>query len=75
MTNYRQAITDGISIIEKAFRRDDITTISRHNLARVILDVYDILTEAVALDWWERDQEAENAQKQAVLDALMETGR
>ena len=69
MINYRTAILGGIYKIEKAFSRDDIENVSRKELAELIIEVYDTLTEAVA-NWWDRDEEAENAQKQRILDAM-----
>lgn len=68
--NYRDAITASIALIERACSRDDLHTKSRHELALLLLNVYDTLTEAVAPEWWERDTEAENEQKQRILDAM-----
>lgn len=68
--NYDEAIKASVAMIERAFTRDDICTMSKHDLGVLILDVYDTLTGAVAPDWWERDTIAEDEQKQRILDAL-----
>ena len=68
--DYREAIVASVAIIERACMHDDLCNLDRHTLGHIILDVYDTLRDAVAPDWWERDTEAEDEQKQRILDAM-----
>ena len=68
--NYRTAICASVGRIERAFSREDLDSISRHDLAELVIKIYDILSEAVAPDWWERDIDAENEMKERVLDSF-----
>lgn len=68
--DYRTAILAAVGKIEKAFTRDDLQSISRGELAALVLDVYDLLTESTAPAWWERDADAEHEQRERILTAL-----
>lgn len=56
-----KTIDQVISRIEEAFKRDDVRTIGRAELAVLITNVYDDLNEirGTMPDWWERDELAE----------------
>jgi hypothetical protein len=69
MINYRTAILSSVYKIEKAFSREDIETISRKDMASLVVEIYDILRDAVA-DWWDRDEQAEDMAKQRFLDSM-----
>ena len=70
MTDYQEAIAGSMAAIERTFRRDDLESIGRHEMASLILEVYDILSDAVAPDWWDRDKEAEDYMKESILQSF-----
>lgn len=73
MTNYRDTILACNGKIEKTFARDDLTTVTKKEMAQLILEVYDLLTEAVEKpDWWERDELGEAEQRERLLETLGE---
>ena len=71
MTNYRETILACKGKIEKTFSRDDLMTVTKKEMAQLILEVYDLLTEAVEQpDWWERDEQGEAEQRERLLETL-----
>ena len=71
MTNYRETILACKGKIEKTFARDDLMTVTKKEMAQLILEVYDLLTEAVERpDWWERDEQGEQEQRERLLETL-----
>lgn len=59
-----KTIKDLISLIDETFKKDDIKSIPRTRLNRLVLDIYDGLHEIDGSlpDWWERDTTAEAEQ-------------
>ena len=69
MTNYKDAIIASLKKIEGLFTADDLNAVTRKEMAGVLLEINDILTDAV-VDWWERDEEGERYMKMRVLDSF-----
>ena len=68
--NYRDAIVASVHKIEKTFTKDDLDTVTRTDLAVLVMDVYDILSDSI-MDWWERDEAAEKEMKIRVLENFL----
>lgn len=56
-----QAVNQCISLIEETFSKDSISNTDRYTLKALIICIYDTLCDARAedMDWWERDEQAE----------------